>query len=90
MKKILISIIIPVYNGERYIQRCVKSILSQTFREFELIIVNDNSTDKTLSLCRDIASIDNRIKLISVNKRGGKQSSQYRHKQGLRRMDSIC
>ncbi len=42
-----ISIVIPAYNTEKYIQRCVDSILDQSFRDFELIIVNDGSTDRT-------------------------------------------
>lgn len=67
---ILLSIIVPVYNCERYIQRCIKSILSQTFRDFELIIVDDGSSDNSLSYSRELALTDERIRLINV-KRGG-------------------
>lgn len=46
-----ISIIIPVYNVERYLDKCIKSILNQTFKEFELILINDGSTDNSKSIC---------------------------------------
>ena len=48
-----ISIIVPVYNGEQYIRRCVDSILNQTFTDFELIIVEDGSTDNSPIKCDD-------------------------------------
>ena len=48
----LISIIVPVYNAETYIERCVKSILNQTYSHFELILVNDGSKDGTAEVCR--------------------------------------
>ena len=43
-----ISVIIPVYNGEKYIQRCVDSVLNQTYSDIEIIVINDGSTDKSL------------------------------------------
>lgn len=67
---ILLSIIVPVYNCERYIQRCIQSILSQTFRDFELIIIDDGSSDNSLSYSRELALADERVCLINV-KRGG-------------------
>ncbi len=51
-KEILMSIIIPVYNGEKYIRECIDSILSSSLKNYELIIVDDGSTDKT----RDIVN----------------------------------
>lgn len=42
-----ISVILPVYNGERYLQECIESVLNQTLEDFEFIIINDGSTDKT-------------------------------------------
>ena len=44
------SIIIPCYNAEKYIERCLKSIIKQTYRNFEIIIINDGSTDKSLDI----------------------------------------
>lgn len=63
--RILISIILPVYNGEKYLSKSIESCLNQTFRNIELIIVNDCSTDKTLGIANQYAQKDNRIKIIS-------------------------
>lgn len=68
-----ISIIVPVYNIENYLKNCIDSILNQTFKDFELILVNDGSTDGSLDICEDYKSIDNRIKI--VNKKNGGISS---------------
>ena len=66
----LISIIVPVYNVEKYLERCLDSILSQTFSDFELILVNDGSTDHSLEICRSYAEKDERILLIDQENRG--------------------
>lgn len=59
-----ISVIVPVYNGEKYIEKCINMILNQTFKEFELILINDGSTDNSLNIMKRYALLDNRIKLI--------------------------
>lgn len=59
----LISIIVNVYNEERYIKKCLDSIVNQTYKNIEIIIVNDGSTDNTLKICESYK--DNRIKIIS-------------------------
>lgn len=69
----LISVIIPVYNAEKYIERCVKSIQNQTYTHFELILVNDGSTDNSLNLCEILASNDERI--VVVNRDNGGASA---------------
>lgn len=51
MKQPIISVIVPVYNVEKYIEKCIQSILNQTFRDFELIVVDDGSTDSSKVLC---------------------------------------
>ncbi len=61
----VLSIIIPVYNKEQYINGCLTSILNQTFTDFELILVNDGSTDGSEAVCRRFAEADNRIRLIT-------------------------
>lgn len=63
MKPVL-SIIVPIYNVERYLCQCIESILSQTFIDFELILVDDGSTDKSSYLCDDYSIKDLRIKVI--------------------------
>jgi len=60
----MFSIIIPVYKTEKYIDDCVKSVLSQSFKDYECILVDDGSPDNCPSLCDDISKKDNRIKVI--------------------------
>ncbi len=60
-----ISVIMPVYNAQKYIVGAIESVLIQTFKEFELIIINDASTDKTLDIIRSFAKKDSRIKVFS-------------------------
>ena len=59
-----ISIIIPVYKAEKYLEKCVESILSQTFEDFELLLINDSSPDNSGRICDYYASKDNRIIVI--------------------------
>lgn len=59
-----ISIVVPVYNVERYLTECVDSILNQTFRDFELVLVDDGSKDNSGKLCDEYAQKDSRIKVI--------------------------
>ena len=58
------SIIVPVYNSEKYLNRCIKSILNQTFNDYELILIDDGSEDGSINICKEYSSHDNRIKLI--------------------------
>lgn len=62
-----ISVIVPVYNVEKYLSRCVDSVLAQTFSDFELILVDDGSPDNCGSICDSYAAIDNRVKVIHQN-----------------------
>lgn len=57
-----VSIILPTYNGARYIKRAVESVRAQTFEDWELVVVDDGSTDGTHTIVTDIASLDSRIK----------------------------
>lgn len=67
---VLVSVLLPVYNGEKYIRESVDSILKQTYENFELIIINDGSTDKTLSILREFEKKDARIRLVSRENKG--------------------
>ena len=58
------SVIVPIYNIEKYIRRCIDSVLSQTFADFELILVDDGSPDKCPKICDEYAEKDSRIKVI--------------------------
>lgn len=64
------SIIIPIYNAEKYLKESIDSILSQTFTDFELILVNDGSTDNSEKICKDYAKIDKRVVVITTKNQG--------------------
>ena len=66
----LISIVIPVFNGEKFIKNCVESIVVQTIKEIQIIIVDDGSQDNTLSILRILESKDERIEVIHQNNAG--------------------
>ncbi len=64
------SIIVPVYNSEQYLERCINSILNQTFSDFELLLINDGSTDKSGIICNEFAQSDSRIKVFHKSNGG--------------------
>ncbi len=64
-EKILLSIIVPIYNVEAYLPQCVDSILKQKFADFEVLLVNDGSTDASLKICEDYRKKDRRVKVIN-------------------------
>ena len=68
--KDLISIIVPVYNTECYIIKCIKSIQNQTYKNLEIILIDDGSNDKSGKICDLFADIDSRIKVIHTENRG--------------------
>lgn len=65
-----VSVIVPFYNEEKRIKNCLDSILSQTYKNMEIILINDGSTDRSLEICRKYATYDLRIKLIDCIKAG--------------------
>jgi len=67
---IKISIIIPIYNAQAYIEIPIKSLMQQTFEDFEVILVNDGSTDNTLAIIEDLIACDKRFKLITQENKG--------------------
>lgn len=66
----MITIIIPIYNGEKHLQRCLDSISHQTYKDFEAIIVDDGSTDGTADICDNMARIDSRFRVIHQDNAG--------------------
>lgn len=66
----LFSVVVPVYNAEKYIQECIDSILAQTYTDFELILVNDGSSDNSGKICDEYATKDDRIKVIHKKNEG--------------------
>lgn len=76
MKNVRISILVPVYNVEQYLPRCIESVLTQDFQDWELILVDDGSPDKCPQICDEYATKDQRIKVIhKVN--GGLNSARF-------------
>ena len=72
---LLISVIIPVYNAEKYLEQCLNSIKNQTYKNFEVIIVNDGSKDNTDSICKKFAQSDSRFRYFS-KENGGVSSAR--------------
>lgn len=79
----LISVIVPVYNAEKYIEHCIQSLLEQTYKNFELILVNDGSKDRSLELCKAFAEKDRRVKVYD-RQNGGASAARNT---GLERME---
>jgi len=69
MDMCLISIVVPVYNVEKYLKVCIESIINQTFKNIEIILVNDGSTDSSLEICK-LYLIDSRVKIIDKKNEG--------------------
>ena len=61
---ILISVIVPVYNVDNYLRKCIDSLIVQTLKDIEIILVNDGSTDESIDICEEYKLKDNRIKVI--------------------------
>lgn len=70
MEKELISIVVPIYNVELYLKRCIESIQRQTYSNIEIILVNDGSTDESGNICEEYAKADKRIKVLHKKNSG--------------------
>ena len=66
-----LSVIIPIYNTEKYLRKCLDSVCNQTYKDLEIICVNDCSPDDSLKICKEYATKDSRIKIINREKNGG-------------------
>lgn len=73
----IISIIVPVYNAEKTLNRCVDSILNQTYHDWELLLVDDGSTDKSEAICNQYSAIDQRIKVFHKENGGVSSARNY-------------
>ena len=78
------SIIVPVYNVEKYLARCIHDIQKQIFKDFELILVNDGSTDSSRKICEEFEKKDNRITVVNQNNKGlpGARNTGLKKSQG--------
>ena len=66
----IVSVIIPVYQAEKYVERCVKSVINQTYKNLEIILIDDGSIDNSLSVCENLAKRDLRIRVFHQENRG--------------------
>ena len=72
-----VSVIVPVFNVEKYVGQCLESLINQTLKNIEIIIVNDGSTDKSLSICEEYARKDNRISVYTKENGGLSSARNY-------------
>lgn len=77
MKKPLISILVPVYNVEVYIDECLDSLAGQTYTNLEIILVDDGSTDSSLQYCYDWAKRDTRFRVFHIENHGVSYARNY-------------
>ena len=73
----LISVVVPIYNVERYVDRCISSIIKQTYRSVEIILVDDGSVDKSPQICDTYARNDERIKVVHKKNEGVGAARNY-------------
>lgn len=73
----LISVIVPVYNADKYLDRCIKSILNQTYDNLDILLIDDGSTDSSKNICESYASIDTRIRVFSKSNSGQGLTRRY-------------
>ena len=69
MTEPLISIVIPVYNAEKYLRACLDSVLAQTYKNWELILVNDCSSDNSVQIITNSIEKNNKIRLVNLEKK---------------------
>ena len=72
-----ISVIVPIYNMENYLKRCVESILNQTYTNLEIILVDDGSTDSSLEICRYFENKDKRVRVYTKENSGLSASRNF-------------
>lgn len=72
-----VSIIVPVYNSEHTLKRCINSIIKQTYSDLEVILVNDGSTDRSLEICNEYQTMDNRVIVLSERNGGPGTAKNY-------------
>lgn len=80
MKESLVSVMVPIYNAERYLHQCLNSIQTQTYKNLEVILINDGSTDKSQEICEQYCKNDRRYSMYSIPNSGpgGGEITHYR------------
>lgn len=77
MKNELITIIVPVYNVENYLIKCIESLINQTYTNLEILLINDGSTDNSLKICEEYSMVDKRIKVFNKENGGLSDARNY-------------
>ena len=77
MKKETVSIIVPIYNTEQYLKKCIDSLINQTYKNLEILLINDGSTDNSDSICNEYVKKDNRIKYYKKENTGVSDTRNY-------------
>ena len=75
--KNLVSIIVPVYNTEKYLSKCLDSLIKQTYKNLEIILIDDSSTDNSIAICKDYQKKDERIKIYQKENGGPASARNY-------------
>ena len=77
-----VSVVIPVYNSEKYVEKCIQSVMAQTLPDLEIIIINDGSTDESGRILRELTQKDSRIVLLeprrSRSQKSGRRKSNWK------------
>lgn len=71
-----VSVIVPIYNAEKYLENCIESLLRQTYENIEIVLVNDGSTDNSKKICEKYLANDSRIQLINTMNQGAGRARQ--------------
>ena len=66
----MISVIVPIYNAEKYLDKCLLSIVNQTYSDIEIILINDGSTDSSIAICEKYKQNDDRIVIVNKDNEG--------------------
>lgn len=66
----LVSVIVPIYNGEKYLSECLDSIVNQTYSNLDICLIDDGSTDRSEEICRHYAVADKRVRYVRQNNQG--------------------
>ena len=77
MDNCILSVIVPIYNSEKYLDQCISSICNQTYENLQIILVNDGSTDHSLEICLEYQERDPRIKVVSQENKGLMEARKY-------------
>lgn len=73
----VVSVIVPLHNEETFLRKCLRSVLSQTYPHLEVIVVDDNSTDRSMMIARRVAMSDSRVRLVSMKGHSGAQAARF-------------